>query len=78
MNVSRVSNPNALRSSFKAEMESLIRDGYRFLFSSEVHGIFIVKLRHESNGRTLMLRLGRFVWCLREGKKIIKEVWLAF
>ena len=56
------------------ELIDLCRNGYLVCHSSEVYGIRYYKLRHSRNGRTLMVDIGRYIYTIREDKKILKQV----
>jgi hypothetical protein len=56
------------------ELVDLTRNGYRVLFSSEVYGTRIYKLHHSRNGRTLMVGIGRYIFTIKEGERILKRV----
>lgn len=56
------------------ELVDLTRNGYRVLFSSTLYGTRIYKLHHSRNGRTLMLGIGRYIYTIKEGDKVLKRV----
>ena len=56
------------------ELVDLKRNGYRVLFSSTLYGTRIYKLHHSRNGRTLMVGIGRYIYTIKEGEKILKRV----
>jgi hypothetical protein len=56
------------------ELVDLTRNGYRVLFSSELYGTRIYKLHHSRNGRTLMVGIGRYIFTIKEGERILKRV----
>lgn len=66
-----------LLSEFCCEVEDLIRNGYKFLFSSDVAGVQIIKLRHLRNGRVLKATCSATEYSLIEDGKILKQVKLS-
>ena len=56
------------------ELVDLTRNGYQVLFSSTLYGTRIYKLHHSRNGRTLMVGIGRYIYTIKEGEKILKRV----
>lgn len=55
------------------ELIDLCSNGYIVVFSSTLYGIRYYKLKHQRNGRTLMMMIGRYIYELKEGKKILKR-----
>lgn len=56
------------------ELVDLTRNGYQVLFSSTLYGTRVYKLHHSRNGRTLMVGIGRYIYTIKEGEKILKRV----
>lgn len=56
------------------ELIDLCRNGYQVVFSSNLYGTQIYKLKHSRNGRTLMVGIGRYIYTIKEGEKILKRV----
>ena len=56
------------------ELVDLTHNGYRVVFSAEVYGTRVYKLKHSRNGRTLMVGIGRYIYTIKEGEKILKRV----
>lgn len=56
------------------ELVDLTHNGYKVLFSSTLYGTRIYKLHHSRNGRTLMVGIGRYIYTIKEGEKILKRV----
>ena len=56
------------------ELVDLTHNGYEVLFSSTLYGTRIYKLHHSRNGRTLMVGIGRYIYTIKEGEKILKRV----
>lgn len=56
------------------ELVDLCRNGYQVLFSSTLYGTRIYKLHHSRNGRSLMVGIGRYIFTIKEGEKILKRV----
>ena len=56
------------------ELVDLTRNGYQVLFSSTLSGTRVYKLHHSRNGRTLMVGIGRYIYTIKEGEKILKRV----
>lgn len=56
------------------ELIDLCHNGYQVLFSSMLYGTRIYKLHHSRNGRTLMVGIGRYIYTIKEGEKILKRV----
>lgn len=55
------------------ECHDLCLNGYVFLFGARDGVNSWVKLRHRSNGRTLMVRIDRDRYSIREGTRLVKE-----
>lgn len=55
------------------ECHDLCLNGYTMLFAAREGVSSWVKLRHCTNGRTLMMRIKRDRYSIREGTKLIKE-----
>lgn len=55
------------------ELIDLCSNGYIVVFSSMLYGIRYYKLRHQRNGRTLKMIIGRYNYELKEGEKILKR-----
>lgn len=73
-NIQKVSNAINLHLSFSREVQSLKRDGYCVLFNSQTGSSNVIKMKHLSNGRTLVLILTRQYWLIRDNRRIIKMV----
>lgn len=56
------------------ELVDLTRNGYQVLFSSTLYGTRVYKLHHSRNGRTLIVGIGRYIYTIKEGEKILKRV----
>lgn len=56
------------------ELVDLTRNGYQVLFSSTLYGTRVYKLHHSRNGRTLMIGIGRYIYTIKEGERILKRV----
>lgn len=56
------------------ELVDLTRNGYQVLFSSTLYGTRVYKLHHSRNGRTLMVGIGRYIYTIKEGERILKRV----
>ena len=56
------------------ELVDLTRNGYQVLFSSTLYGTRVYKLHHSRNGRTLMVGIGRYIYTIKEGEKILKRM----
>lgn len=55
------------------ELIDLCSNGYFVVFSSAVAGVRYYKLKHQRNGRTLMMMIGRYIYEIKEGKKVLKR-----
>lgn len=55
------------------ECHDLCLNGYMLLFGARDDENSWVKLRHRTNGRTLMMRINRDRYCIREGTRLVKE-----
>ena len=56
------------------ELIDLCRNGYQVVFGATLVTGRKYKLRHSSNGRTLMVSIFRYSYSIEEGKKILKMV----
>lgn len=55
------------------ECTDLCLNGYTLLFGARDGGNLWVKLRHRTNGRTLMMKINRDRYSIREGTRLVKE-----
>lgn len=55
------------------ECHDLCINGYTLLFGARDGVNSWVKLRHRTNGRTLMMRINRDRYSIREGARLVKE-----
>lgn len=55
------------------ECTDLCINGYTILFGAREGADSWVKLRHRTNGRTLMMRINRDRYSIREGTRLVKE-----
>lgn len=55
------------------ECTDLCLNGYTLLFGAREGADSWVKLRHRTNGRTLMMRINRDRYSIREGTRLVKE-----
>lgn len=56
------------------ELVDLTRNGYLVCYSATLYGTRVYKLRHSRNGRTLIVGIGRYIYTIKEGEKILKRV----
>lgn len=56
------------------ELIDLTDNGYYVVFSATLHGFRVYKLHHSRNGRTLMVSIGRYIYSIKEGEKLLKRV----
>ena len=54
------------------ELIDLCSNGYFVVFSSTVGTVRYYKLKHQRNGRTLMMVIGRYIYEIKEGRKVLK------
>lgn len=55
------------------ELIDLCSNGYFVVFSCSVGTVRYYKLKHQRNGRTLMMMIGRYNYEIKEGKKVLKR-----
>lgn len=55
------------------ELIDLCKNGYIVVFSSTVACVRYYKLKHQRNGRTLMMVIGRYIYEIKEGRKVLKR-----
>lgn len=55
------------------ELIDLCSNGYIVVFSSQVGSVRYYKLKHQRNGRTLMMVIGKYIYELKEGGKVLKR-----
>lgn len=55
------------------ELIDLCSNGYIVVFSSTVGTVRYYKLKHCRNGRTLIMVIGRYIYEIKEGRKVLKR-----
>lgn len=55
------------------ELIDLCSNGYIVVFSSTIASVRYYKLKHQRNGRTLMMVIGRYIYEIKEGEKVLKR-----
>lgn len=55
------------------ECSDLLHNGYLCLFVSRTYDGWLAKMRHRSNGRTLIVQASPVGYCIKENKAIIKS-----
>lgn len=55
------------------ELIDLCSNGYFVVFYSKLGEIRYYKLKHQRNGRTLMMMIGKYIYQLKEGTKVLKQ-----
>lgn len=58
---------------FANELSDLLANNYIIQVQSYNDSVWLVKLRHLNNGRTLILRCTKLCGCIKENGNVIKE-----